>query len=45
MKFSVRAVAVPLAVLFVLAASAWCQNEPTSIQDRLAEWRQGVWIT
>ena len=45
MKFSVRAVAVYLAVLFVLVASAWCQDEPTSIQDRLAEWRQGVWIT
>jgi hypothetical protein len=44
-KFSVRAVAVHLAVLFVLAASVWCQDEPISIQDRLAEWRQGVWIT
>ena len=45
MKFSVQAVAVPLTVLFVLAASVWCQDEPISIQDRLAEWRQGVWIT
>ena len=45
MRFSVRAVAVHLAVLFVLAASVWCQDEPISIQDRLAEWRQGVWIS
>ncbi len=45
MKFSVQAVAVHLTVLFALAASVWCQDEPTSIQDRLAEWRQGVWIT
>ncbi len=45
MKFSVRAVAMYWAVLFVLAASVRCQDEPTSIQDRLAEWRRGVWIS